>query len=1002
MHRSKKSTLVANLLFLISCAVAAGLVLFASETFTLNDSHLLNHDLRTFNRNWYVVTDEGRIAMSSIPRAMTAQEGTLTMENQLPIISGFDQALCFRSNNEDVRVSVGDKLIYTYGLHDETSFGNYFGNVWCMIPLNESYSGKKITIELTARCNSTGSGNYAFYLDHRSAIVYRMVLSNLFLLCNCLVGVLVGVALILSGLYRLSRRAGFSYARLYLGVCMILTVIWSFTYANLSQMLFHKKAVGYLLNYFSLYLLPIPFSLLMSFLLPRHAIRYRWMAGFWSVLFLLLTTLYVTGVIELETPLRLVHTLIALMALEMLITCIFNRDSRASRILLTGMGIFGIFTLISLGWFYLASAKKIATFSMNDLLMAGIDCLAILFYAAIVRNNARATRYAEHFERQAYTDALTQVGNRAAFELRMDGMEKQAGRALTLFMVDLNNLKTVNDTLGHESGDRLICDVVDCLQRAFGESGEVYRYGGDEFVVLMDGAGEAQARSAQESLDQTLRDHNRVSDCKIDVAVGSASRPAGEQPTQSPRALLHQADANMYAAKVRHKAKSSDRSASSQPLREMVDPVTGLMPFQAFLQRIAGRLARRCDEPLAIVSFDLNHFDGYNSLFGWQAGNQLLGQLATMALDLCGPEDFCAHGDADVFWVLARYDNPQELFARIRQQTQAFDAARNQIKLFLSFGIYVIEDRDLTVNEMCYRATLARRSIKGQFDRLYALYDTEQHARQTAQMRLVGQMHASLARDEFQPYYQPQFSVDGKTLVGAEALVRWTHPDGSVTLPLDFIDLFENSGLLLSLDRYMFERVCRAQRRRLDQGIPCVPVSVNLSRMHAYSTGAAADFRAILDQYGIAPELVCLELTETAFVTETGRTTAFVDDLRAQGFKIAMDDFGSGHSSLGQLSQLNVDSVKFDRSFLSGSLASALAGDILRCMIDVCRRSGIQTIAEGVETPAQLQTLVDYGCDAIQGELFSGALTEPCFDQLLIRTGASEKSSAADNASNFS
>lgn len=994
MRFRKGSSGFANLSFLVCCFLAAGILLFASKTFILDDSFLSCSSPNTFNQNWRMVTQDGRKSvLSEIPRSLSFKGNTLILENDLPAIHGNNEMLCFLSNNEDVCVRVNDKVIYTYGYEDKNSFGNYFGNVWCMIPMDASYSGQKIFIEINARCNSTGSGNYSFYLDHRSSIICHLVVSNLFLLCNCLVGMFLGIALVFSGFYGAICLSNFGHARIYLGACVILATIWAFTYANLSQILFHKKATGYLLNYFSFYLLPIPILLLMSFLLPHRAVHYRRLAILWSMLFFLLTILYITNVIELETPLQIIHILIMLIALDMLFTFIRNGNRGNNRILFFGIGLFSVFTLISLIWFYQDRTEKIFFFSMNDLILIGIDFLVVLFYAAITRSNTRVVQHAEHLKHQAYTDGLTQVGNRAAFELRMDALEKHRN-AITMFMIDLNNLKTVNDTLGHNTGDRLICDVVDCLQTAFGSSGEVYRFGGDEFVVLMDGANKEQALAAQERLMHTLVVHNRQAKHKIDVAIGFSSRLSNENPTESPRALLHQADANMYAAKIRYKSKLVGQNISHYPLQESLDPITGLMSFPTFAQRISERFSQKQDNDrsVAVVSFDLNHFNGYNSLYGWEAGNRLLGNLADMALRLCGPEDFCAHGDADVFWLFINYEKPQEFLDRLRNQVHLFDAEMEKIKLFLSFGIYIITDSSLTVNEMCYRASLARRSIKGQFDRLYAFYDEAQHVRQTDKMRLVGQMHASLERNEFQPYYQPQFAIDGKTLLGAEALVRWTHPDGSITLPIDFIELFENCGLLLSLDRYMFEYVCQAQRRRLDQGLPWIPVSVNLSRLHAYAPEAAAGFRSVLDQYGIDPEMICLELTETAFVTEAERTIAFVEDLHQHGFQVAMDDFGSGHSSLGQLSCMHVDVVKFDRSFLSGSFSSPLASDILSYLIDVCHRSGIQTIAEGVETQQQLQFLAECGCSAVQGDFFSTALPEKSFDQLLQRAHIPAKS----------
>ena len=153
--------------------------------------------------------------------------------------------------------------------------------------------------------------------------------------------------------------------------------------------------------------------------------------------------------------------------------------------------------------------------------------------------------------------------------------------------------------------------------------------------------------------------------------------------------------------------------------------------------------------------------------------------------------------------------------------------------------------------------------------------------------------------------------------------------------------------------------------------------------MHANTPGGAAEFRAILDRCQLPPQMVCMELTETAFISETGRMATFVEELRAAGFRVAMDDFGSGQSSLSQLSQLNVDIIKFDRAFLLESFSSKLGRVLIESMLLICQRHGIKTVAEGVERPDQLAFLREHGCDAIQGDLLAPAMPAEAYEHLL-------------------
>ena len=570
-------------------------------------------------------------------------------------------ALCFLSESEDVTARVNGETIYRYGAADETPFGRYWGSVWCLIPLKESYSGQKITIELVSRGDDSVTGNYRFFLDQRAAILNQMIVRNLFLLSNCLIGLASGASLLCSSLYRALLRRPSGSAQLYLGALVVLVSVWAFTNAHLSQLLLHSAAVSYLLNYATFFSIGVPFSLLLSELFPRLARRYRAFAAAFAGFFAASMALYASGAVEISALLPIEHAMMALMALDSVVACAREaRQKRVSRTLPAGVTLFTAFAMGALAWYYVAPTARLAFFSLNDLLMLGIDGLVVLFHVAIVRQGVHESDRAQMFQRQAYTDAMTGAGNRAAFELRMESLADRPACPRALFMIDLNNLKVVNDTLGHETGDLLIRGLVDALRESFGPDGEIYRYGGDEFVVLMEGARRARTEAARVALERALAERNARGGCAIDAAVGLAVDEGGDAPV---RALLHRADADMYAVKQRQKAGGAPLQLRREALREQVDPLTGLAPFPAFRQRVFERLSGGARGKFAIVNFDVNHFDGYNSLFGWAAGDRLLKQLGGLALKLCGEDGFCGHGDADSFWVFTPFDAPEDVFS---------------------------------------------------------------------------------------------------------------------------------------------------------------------------------------------------------------------------------------------------------------------------------------------------------------------------------------------------
>ena len=821
-----------------ACLVAFGLAAYGGFTIRMSDSYLPPAAPATLNEGWTVITEDGA--------------RTLIIENTLPAIDCSDTVLAFLTRSEGIIARVNGQEIYRYGTESETALGRYWGSVWCMVPLDESYAGQRVSLEFIGRYSNSATDSFTFYLDERSAVVFHILVANFFLLSNCLICLMIALCLLASAAHHAILRRTDSAARLYLGTLVLLASVWGFTEMNLSQLVFHQKAVGYLLNFVSFFLLGAPFSLLLGELLPRFARRFRAFAIAFIAFFLITTAVYMAGIASPSDLLPVEHIMVALVTLDSVAVYVRQlRDKRGNPALSTGLAVFAALAFAVLVWHYVAPRARIWILSFTDLIMIGADILIVLFHMAIARQGARDAGRAQMFQRQAYTDAMTGAGNRAAFEMRMEMAANQPPEQRALFMLDLNNLKSVNDTLGHETGDQLIRCLVEVLREAFGRDGEIYRYGGDEFVVVMEGADQARATQARNALERAIDSHNRRGGCAIDTAIGLAvDTSASGTPI---RKLLHEADANMYAAKQRQKKANALPHMPPRALRLQVDPLTGLMPFPAFRQRVFERLSSGSGGAYAILSFDVNHFDGYNRLFGWEAGDQLLKRMAELALALCAPDGFCAHGDADSFWAFVPFDEPEAVFRRVREQAQNFHAPWEELHLFLSFGIYAVDDVRLTVSEMCHRADLAKRSIKGRFDQLYALYDSAQHERQTLNARLLGYMQSGLAKEEFAPYYQPWFASDGVRIVGAEALVRWKHDDGTLTPPNDFIELFEKSGLLLSLDLYMFERVCHAQRKRLDRGLACPPVSVNLSRLHAYTPGGAAEFRAILDRCQLPP-----------------------------------------------------------------------------------------------------------------------------------------------------
>lgn len=246
---------------------------------------------------------------------------------------------------------------------------------------------------------------------------------------------------------------------------------------------------------------------------------------------------------------------------------------------------------------------------------------------------------------------------------------------------------------------------------------------------------------------------------------------------------------------------------------------------------------------------------------------------------------------------------------------------------------------------------------------------------------LASQIEQALDSGEFKAYYQPQYSsVTGK-LVSAEALARWIKPDGSIVSPADFIPFAEQSDLILKIDWYILNEVCRFLKKRRDENRRCVPIAVNFSRRHSFESNFRSRLCETVDSYGLERSLIELELTESHILGNNESIIALITEIRNDGFSVAIDDFGSGLSSLSLVKDVSANILKIDRSLLSGNCENEKERIVLESFFAFAHRLKLTTIAEGVETREQLEFLRTCDCRLIQGFLFARPMPEDQFGE---------------------
>lgn len=389
----------------------------------------------------------------------------------------------------------------------------------------------------------------------------------------------------------------------------------------------------------------------------------------------------------------------------------------------------------------------------------------------------------------------------------------------------------------------------------------------------------------------------------------------------------------------------------------------------------------------ALVKFDIVKFKTINALFGYQEGNRILKIISDKLEAFVEPREMFSRMTADCFVILLTYLDKVQLENRLRLlDKQLLDIPQEQGKnyrMILKYGVFFVGDRGIELSAMLDCADMAlkkARENKVEFIEYYAQSMKQQVLRE---VEIENEMEGALARKEFQIYLQPKYSTESKQIVSAEALVRWIHPVNGIIPPDEFIPLFERNGFIIKLDMYVLDCVCRQLASWRDENCRMVPIAVNISRVHLYDADFLNTVEAMVSGYGIAPSYIEFELTESAIFENIEVLLSVMEGLHARGFSLAMDDFGSGYSSLNLLKQIPLNVVKLDRGFFDGENIFDRSKIVVQNIIHMIHDLQMAVVAEGIETQEQYDFLEANNCDMIQGYLLGRPMPSSSFDALL-------------------
>ncbi len=403
------------------------------------------------------------------------------------------------------------------------------------------------------------------------------------------------------------------------------------------------------------------------------------------------------------------------------------------------------------------------------------------------------------------------------------------------------------------------------------------------------------------------------------------------------------------------------------------DELTGIYNKNRFIEITRDLLDENPDEKMAFVRMDIDRFQFINAFYGTKAGDDVLKFIAKSIQKYIEKFERISYGriEADVFAVCLRYKDAISLLERVEDIRNYFNEYPLEFDITPAFGIYVIEDKELPIQIMLDRAKMAAKTIKGQYLTHFAFYTEDMGTMVESEQQIINDMGKALEKEQFLIYFQPKYSVKSKQPVGAEALVRWEHPEYGMISPGKFIPIFENNGFITKLDYYVWNKVCFMIRGWLDEGMKPNPISVNMSRVNLFNPNIVKIWCELIDSYNIPRDLIQIELTESAYADASAAMKEKVRLFREEGFCVLMDDFGSGYSSLNVLKDIEVDVLKIDMRFFEGSDIGGRGENIIASVVRMAKWLNITTIAEGVEKEEQVEFLRNIGCEYVQGYYFA-------------------------------
>ena len=580
-------------------------------------------------------------------------------------------------------------------------------------------------------------------------------------------------------------------------------------------------------------------------------------------------------------------------------------------------------------------------------------------------------------------DPATGLGTQRMLVNSIDGCRRD-NRETGLIAVRVRGTTQLNERYGADAVDAMLSEYAGRLLSLARGRSRVFRSRSAQFVMLAEGLDHDAFEHLAQDLKQAVSAPVQIADDIITPTCLVVPVYYERLINQAP-AILDELDRRIHAINgpFHNNSLSIPEIDRKGAIAERIDSVTGLYRPSEFMRRANAFIKTRRDGAWCIATVDMGHMRLFNEWYGQAEGDRVLADVGTVLKDIENAEmGIAGYWGQDDFCLLIPFEHDfvHQVYARVREAVAKHD---DGVGFWPSMGIYPIDAREEITIDAQAKAMFTNRRAKNDFKERIAIFRPEEYEHEVAFHHTLTEFQYALSNGRITYYLQPQVDMETGEIIGAEALTRWIDKDGSLISPTTFIPALEESGFVVTLDKYIWQGVAWWLRERLDRGLRVVPISLNVSRVDILACDVAEHMGVLAAQYNLPPELMRIEITETAYTGESEAVDKLTADLHTRGFSTYMDDFGTGQSTLAMLKNVNVDVIKLDRTFVPTGRDQGRSTQIVSSMLEMARSLHLPVVVEGVETHEQAKLLRHMGARYAQGFLYYRPMPAADFEALL-------------------